>query len=214
MPTSHLDHLVIVAPSLAEGVDYVRRTLGVTPQPGGEHSRMGTHNALLKLGDELFLEVISVNSGAARPARPRWFDLDQLDPNAAPYLATWVARTNDIRAAVAAAPISLGTVEPMTRGALDWLITIPHDGSLPLDGVAPTLIQWHNGPHPATGLKDQGCSLIKLEGFHPQAEQISKMLQATGFQGDFFAHPLAAGEPPYLAAQIRTPSGLRTLRLE
>lgn len=211
MLTSHLDHLVIVAPSLAQGVDHVRQCLGVTPQPGGEHPRMGTHNALLKLGDDIFLEVIAINPDAPGPARPRWFGLDHLDQNAAPRLATWVARTNDIHAAVAASPVPLGDLEPMTRGALNWLITIPQDGSLPLDGVAPTLIQWHNGPHPANKLQDQGCSLVRLEGFHPQADKISGLLQATGFQGEVFMYPVVLGERACLVAHIQTPKGLRVL---
>jgi hypothetical protein len=43
----------------------------------------------------------------------------------------------------------LGPIEPMSRGKLNWLITIPADGSLTLDGVAPALIQWDAEPHPA-----------------------------------------------------------------
>jgi hypothetical protein len=38
---SHIDHIVITAPSLAAGVEYVRQALGVTPQAGGEHPRNG-----------------------------------------------------------------------------------------------------------------------------------------------------------------------------
>jgi hypothetical protein len=212
MPTSYLDHIVIVAPSLEAGVDYVRRSLGVTPQPGGEHPRMGTHNALLRLGEEIFLEVIAVNPGAPGPARPRWFALDDLSPDSRPHLATWVVRTDDIQSAAAASESALGTIEPMTRGSLNWAITIPHDGSLPMHGVAPTLIQWHNGPHPASRLQDQGCSLLRLEGFHPQAAQIAGMLRAIRFDGQFFAHPSTAGERPSLAAHIRTPNGVRVLR--
>ena len=45
-----IDHIVITAPSLADGMEYVHRALGVVPEPGGGHPRMGTHNALLKLG--------------------------------------------------------------------------------------------------------------------------------------------------------------------
>ena len=212
MLTSQLDHIVIVAPSLVQGVEYVRQCLGVTPQPGGEHPRMATHNALIKLGDEIFLEVIAINPGAPGPARPRWFELDRMDRNAMPRLATWVARTNDIHAAVAASTVPLGNMEPMTRGALNWLITIPGDGSLPMHGMAPTLIEWHNGPHPAINLKDQGCSLVKLEGFHPQADRIAELLQSIGFSGNFPVYPIAQGEPPYLVAHIQTPDGPRVLR--
>lgn len=213
MLASHLDHLVIVAPTLAQGVEYVRAALGVTPQPGGEHPRMGTHNALLKLGDETFLEVIAINPDAPSPGRPRWFELDRQRLDAVPHLATWVARTNDIQAATAASPVPLGNMEPMTRGLLNWLITIPPDGSLPLHGVAPTLIEWHNGPHPANNLQDRGCSLVRLEGFHPQADRISAMLQAIGFQGKMPVHPLPAGARPVLAAHIQTQGGVRVLRV-
>jgi hypothetical protein len=55
VPRSRLDHIIVTAASLQEGVDYVRRELGVAPQTGGEHVLMGTHNCLLKLGEKLFL---------------------------------------------------------------------------------------------------------------------------------------------------------------
>jgi len=61
MPRSRLDHIVVTAASLQEGIDYVRDALGVEMQAGGEHEHMGTHNCLLKLGDKLFLEVIAAN---------------------------------------------------------------------------------------------------------------------------------------------------------
>lgn len=61
MLRSHMDHIAITAPSLEAGVEYVRQTPGVSPQVGGEHPRMGTHNYLLKLGEKFYLEVISIN---------------------------------------------------------------------------------------------------------------------------------------------------------
>lgn len=212
MPRCHLDHITITASRLPDGVEYVREALGVALQVGGEHPRMGTHNCLVKLGEKIFLEVISVDPNAPRPDRPRWFGLDDLDSDRTPRLATWVARTDDIHATAAASPVSLGNVEPMTRGKLNWLITIPKDGSLPLQGLAPTLIQWPDGVHPANTLQDSGCSLIRLEGFHPQAGRVNGVLKAIGFQGEFSVSPLPSGELPYLIAHIRTPAGPRQLR--
>lgn len=212
MPRCHLDHITITAFTLAAGVEYVRETLGVTPQAGGEHPRMGTHNYFLKLGEKVFLEIISVNPNAPRPDRPRWFGLDQLDLNRSPRLTTWIARTDDIHAAAAASPVSLGNVEPMSRGKLNWLITIPKDGSLPLQGLAPTLIQWPTGIHPANTLQDSECFLIRLEGFHPQAGKVSRVLESIGFQGEFSVSALPPGEQPYLVAHIQTPAGPRQLR--
>lgn len=210
MLRSHFDHLVITAPTLAAGVDYVSKELGATLQQGGEHASMGTHNFLLKLGDASFLEVIAVNPDVPPPRQARWFELDEPESNETPRLATWVVRTDDVKAALVASPVVSGYVMPMSRGALNWMITVPRNGSLPLQGVAPTMIQWQVA-HPAVGMKDSGCSLIRLEGFHPRAEKVTAMLKAIGFQGDFSVSQLAPGEQPYLVAHIQTPGGVRQL---
>lgn len=210
MLRSLIDHLVVTAPTLASGVDYVSEALGVTPEPGGEHIRMGTHNCLLKLGDATYLEVIAVNPEAPAPKQPRWFELDEEESNETPRLATWVVRTNDVKAAVVASPVVSGYAIPMSRGDFNWIITVPRNGSLPLQGVAPTMIQWQDR-HPAGSMKDSGCSLIRLESFHPRAEKVRDMLKAIGFQGDFSVSSLPAGEQPYLVAHFQTPGGMRQL---
>ncbi|HLQ23709.1 MAG TPA: VOC family protein [Gemmatimonadales bacterium] len=206
-----IDHLVITAPDLAAGAELVRRSLGAIPQPGGEHARMGTHNLLLKLGESLYLEVISPNPDAPQPGRPRWFELDEVKPDTPPRLATWVARTDDIRSTLAACSEPLGKIEPMSRGELNWLITIPADGSRPVGGIAPTLIEWRTERHPAARLRDAGCSLTRLEVFHPEAPRISALLKSISVEGDICVAPLAAGERPYLVAHVQTPDGPRKL---
>lgn len=208
---SQLDHLAVTAPSLTAGVEYISQALGVTPQVGGEHPRMGTHNFCLKLGKKIYLEVISINPKAPGPDRPRWFHLDNPDAERTARLATWIVRTDDIQAAVSSSPVFPGDIESMNRGDFNWQITIPKDGSLPLGGIAPALIQWQ-GIHPAETMHNAGCSLIRLEGFHPEAEKVSAMLKSIGFHGDFSVSPLAPGKPPYLVAHIRTPTGQKVLR--
>jgi len=206
MLRSHIDHLVVTAPDLESGVAWVRDALGVDPGPGGEHARMGTHNRLLRLGNAAYLEVIAIDPAAPDPGRARWFGLDELESGATPRLATWVVRTSDIKAALAASPVVSGYVTPMSRGDLNWQITIPRNGGVPLQGVAPTLIQWQDR-HPAATLPEAGCTLRKLEGFHPRAEKVRAMLDAVGFQGEFSVASLAAGKP-YLLAHIETPAGM------
>jgi hypothetical protein len=209
MLNAAIDHITITAPTLAAGVEHVRKVLGVTMPAGGEHPKMGTHNCLLRLGADLFLEVIAVNPEAPRPDWPRWFELDRLQPDAGPRLAVWVARTNDIRSAIKASPVALGEIEPMSRGMLDWLISIPSDGSLPLQGAAPALIQWQASTHPAAAMPDLGCSLIRLDVFHPQPARIAELLHDIGFAGPLGLH---AREQPGLAAHILTPQGERILQ--
>ncbi|MCW5619808.1 MAG: VOC family protein [Burkholderiales bacterium] len=211
MSRCHIDHITVTAPSLEVGAAFVAQTLGVEPQPGGEHPRMGTHNLLLRLGDTLFLEVISPNPGAPAPQRPRWFGLDRLRADSLPALSTWVARTADIHATAAACAEPLGNIEPMSRGSLDWLITIPADGSIPIDGVAPALIEWHTDVHPASRLQDRGLALVRLEIFHPDPTRVSRLLSSIDLDGPFAVSALTDGVTPYLVAHIDTPWGVREL---
>lgn len=213
MLRSLIDHLVVTAPDLETGAAWIRDTLGVEPGPGGEHAAMGTHNRLLKLGQSAYLEVIAINPAASAPKRPRWFGLDEMEAGAPPRLTSWVVRTTDIDAAQAASPVVSGYVTPMSRGDLNWRITIPRNGALPLQGVAPTLIQWQDR-HPAAAMPESGCTLVRLEATHPRAEKVRAMLDAVGFQGEFSVGPVPPGEAPRLVAHIRTPGGMASLPAE
>jgi len=203
-----IDHLVVAAPTLAGGAGWVERALGVAPGPGGAHPRMGTHNLLLRLGASQFLEVIAPDPAAARPDRPRWFALDELAPDAAPRLAGWVARTEDLRGCPAALLCEAGAIETMTRGARQWLITIPPDGRLPRGGALPMLIEWQSPRAPAgAGLPDAGCALAALGLRHPQPERLQELLALAGLAERVATEPGAPG----LWADIATPAGLRRL---
>lgn len=211
MHPCQLDHLVVTSPTLPAGVKWIEETLGVVPQPGGDHHRMGTHNALLRLGDQAYLEVIAPNPMAPRPDRPRWFELDRAVPGATPRLATWVARTGDIQSATANCSDQLGEIETMSRGSLRWLITIPPDGSLPGGGAFPTLVEWRTPDHPATRLEDQGCALRLLELFHPAPGALHELLTCLGLADAAIAHVIRPRERAYLVAHIETRHGLRAV---
>jgi hypothetical protein len=77
---SRVDHLVIAAETLPQGIAWCENTLFVAPVMGGEHPLMGTHNALLRIGSPAFprayLEIIAINPAVPDPKRKRWFDLD------------------------------------------------------------------------------------------------------------------------------------------
>ena len=171
---------------------------------------MGTHNCLLRLGDRAYLEVIAIDPDAPRPQRRRWFGLDALPPDAPPRLAAWVACADDIEQVAAAAP-QLGKITPMSRGSLNWRITVRDDGASPLQGIGPSIIEWPAGVHPADRLPDSGCSLVRLEGYHPDPGKVSDLLRTIGFDGPFQVARPASGHEPCLIAHIQTPSGLRRL---
>lgn len=205
--TAHLDHLVVVDPSLEAGARFVQRSLGFAPGPGRTHPHMGTHNLLLSLGSATYLEIVAIDPQAAAISRPRWFGLDGMGPDAAPRLAGWVANTDDIHAA--ASP-ELGEVETMEREGLTWQMTTTADGSLPFAGAAPLLIQRATGFHPASRLPDQGLRLRRLVVRHPQLQPVAQTVARIGLV-DAQRLTLEQGPVCALRAEIDTPLGLRTL---
>ena len=212
VPAATLDHLVVAAATLADGIEYVAEIAGVTPQPGGKHVAMGTHNALVRLSEGTFLEIIAIDPEGTKPSRPRWFDLDnialQAELTERPRLIHWVARTTGIERAAAACPIPLGAVHPMARGAYRWRITIPDDGTLPAKGVVPTLIEWDVPQHPAESLPKSNVSIASLAASHPEPALIRAALAALGLDSVL---PVTYDRDTRLAAMLRTPRGIVTL---
>jgi Glyoxalase-like domain len=205
-----IDHLVVTAPSLAAGIEFMHDALGVTAQPGGRHPRMGTHNALVKFDDTTYLEVLAVDPAARPPGHPRWFGLDDLDGHSAPALAAWVARVEDIHAALVAMGVT-GDVKTMSRGSLEWLIAIPADGQLSAAGVMPALIQWLHEAHPAPQLEGSGCTLESLRGLHADGSQIARPMGKVHFDPRWSLAPATVEDKPGLVATIQTPRGAQTL---
>ncbi|CAB3693505.1 VOC family protein [Paraburkholderia sp. SIMBA_055] len=225
-----LDHLVVSARTLDEGVQYVADILGVEPAGGGAHPLMRTHNRLLNLWGGAYLEVIAVDPHAdvAREAtetaapRPRLFALDAPATHArlenGPYLSHWVARVDrpkHLPTWQAQYPQRIPPIVPLTRGDFAWGLSVPEDGAFPAwqgagDGVLPSLIQWDTARHPSTVLPETGIALKALKGVHPQADTVAAQLQWLGA-----AHLIdvqATDGPAALVAEFETPSGLRTLK--
>ena len=211
-PKATLDHLVVAATTLADGIDYVAALTGVAPQPGGKHVAMATHNALLRLGERIYLEIIAIDPEGARPARPRWFDLDDIALQAElaerPRLIHWVARTPAIEVATASCPWPLGPVHALARGDYRWRITIPDDGTRPAKGVVPTLIQWDVPEHPADRLAASGVALAGMAASHPDTGRVRTALAALGLAATI---SVTYDREVRLAAMLRSPRGVVTL---
>lgn len=170
------DHFVIAARTLKEGVDYIHSKLGVVIPKGGEHPKMGTHNHLMNLGNT-FLEIIAINPDQQPQRMPRWYNLDseqlQKQLSQSPKLITWVVRTNNIEEAASKTSINLGKIEKVSRGNLTWKITVPEDGSLPENGIFPTLIQWPENVKPWENMQNLGYNFLKLQISHPSPQMIA-----------------------------------------
>ena len=219
--TAQVDHLVVAAASLDDGVQWCETTLGITPGPGGRHALMGTHNRLFKIASpdhpRAYFEIMAINPDAPAPGRRRWFDMDddalrERISRLGPQLAHFVASVSDIDAAVAALKtlgIDRGKVLSASRstpaGLLQWQITVRDDGQRLFDGCLPTLIQW-SGAHPTRAMPDSGIALQTLQLSHPQAAVLAAACRAIGLG----SVSVQAG-PAGLAATLQTSRGLLSI---
>ncbi len=213
---TEFDHLVVAADTLERGTAHVEQCLGARCVPGGRHPTLGTHNALLGLGHDRYIEVIAIDPEAETPTTPRWFGLDdpaiQATLRARPRLLTWVARSSDLGAAVAACAHDAGRPRPMQRDDLHWRIAFPGDGALIEDGLVPPLIEWGSGVrHPARRLPDAGLRLRALHGVHPDPARVQERLTPLSLSGVLTLEAGDAGAAAHLRAGIETPDGLRWL---
>lgn len=179
-----VDHLVVAANTLEEGRAWCEEVLGVSPQPGGRHALMGTHNLLLNISapnyPRCYLEIIAIDPEAADPGRPRWFDLDQPAVRErlkeGPALLHWVARVPSLDAALAywlGEGIDAGKPVEAARGDLSWRIALRDDGRRLRKEGLPTPIEWHGSAHPTDQLPDSGVQLLSFEARDGLSAQLS-----------------------------------------
>ena len=215
LPAAVLDHLVVAANTLEQGMAYVENCIGVSMTGGGKHAAMGTHNRVLKLGPGQYLEVIAIDPEGRQPDFPRWFNLD--DPGCQarlkirPHLITWVVRTDNVDALAEAIYGQRVCVRPMQRDALRWRFAFTDDGSMPGDGLIPHLIQWDGRIHPTEKMQDAGCRLLGLDGAHSDAASVQRVVSSMGLDHLVTFHPVSKQRLPGLSARIKTPAGLVVL---
>lgn len=228
---TQIDHLVIVAKSLDQGVQWCEDTLGITPGPGGEHTLYGTHNRLFKVASPAnpmaYVEIIAIDPAAVRPKRAcptRWFDMDDPALQKAvakePRLVHFVVNTPDIRAARMAIRMqgidrgpAISASRRTNRGTLNWQISVRADGQRLFDGCMPTLIQWGKPEatdplklHPRNTLTRSGVTLQSLEVIHPSAAKLQAAYDAIELN-----RVTVTEGPACLKATLQTPKGLIVL---
>ena len=229
---TQIDHLVVAARSLDEGVAWSEATLGINPQAGGEHEQFGTHNRLFKIATPrypmAYFEIIAINPAASsqkRNANKRWFDLDNpaLQESIAqePRLIHFVVNTTDIEVASKtwkAQGLDTGPVVQAQRqtdkGLLQWQITVREDGRRLLGGTLPTLIQWGKPDdieptrlHPCNSLPRSGVSLQNIMVTHAAADALKTAYEAV----DLKDIAISEGEAN-ISAHLQTPKGLVVLQ--
>lgn len=208
-----LDHLTVIAPTLSEGVAHVRNCFGIDVPFGTRHAYMGTHNHRLQLGNSVYLEIVASDPEGVDPDRARWFGLDNQEKVRSEWdqgrrLRGWVANTEVLDSVLATHGAIFGDKVPLPSGDPDFAFTIPTDGALPFDGLAPSIIDhWGDASYVAS-IPDLGARLHSFTLECPDPSSIEALYRE-----------LAVEQPPVIVqapkaryrALIETPNGLREL---
>jgi hypothetical protein len=206
-----VDHLLLGAADLDQGIEWVERQTGVKAIVGGSHPGRGTRNALLSLGGRQYLEIIAPDP--AQTGSTGNLDLKSL---AGPRLVNWAAATTDIDALAARArqagvevygPRDGSRVRPDGR-TLKWrtLGIATTVGRAPVDPI-PFFIHWDPASrHPAEE-SPAGCTLERFRIAYPVPGEITKVLKPFDVEPE-----VAAAADVALFATLKTPKGTLELR--
>jgi len=208
-----LDHLTAIAPTLAEGVAHLRECLDLDIPFGQRHAYMGTCNHLLQLGDGVYLEIIALDPDAEPPPCARWFGLDnqravKRDWDDGRRLRGWVARTDDINRVISSHGSIFGRKVALPWASPSFDFAIPEDGSLPLAGAAPSIIDRRGKIRSMAAIADLGARLQSFSLEHPDAGALADLYRQLAVdrspeirQGSIFRY----------RALIETPVGVKEL---
>ena len=120
----------------------------------------------------------------------------------------WVARTDEIDAIISTRGGIFGEKVPLPTVNSSFDFAIPNDGSLPLDGAAPSIIDRRGKPRSMATIADIGARLGSFTLEHPNPAAVEALYRA-----------LAVDRPPEIEkgprlryrAHIETPAGPREL---
>jgi len=160
----------------------------------------------------VYLEIVARDPEGVAPNRARWFGVDiaaqvREDWERGKRLRGWVAATRAIEDLVAQYPefgevVALPFVEP------EFAFAIPVNGTLPKDGVLPSLIDHRDDPTKMSDIPDLGARLVSFALRHPDPAMVRTTYAALNIDRPPSVH---SGPALRYQAEIETPEGLRKL---
>ena len=172
-----IDHLIVGISDLDEGIRLFAELTGVTAEFGGRHPSLGTHNALLSLGPETYLEIIAPVAGPPK-GMEYLSGMKELTP------IGWGVGAKDLDAAKVRLEAAGLQVTPPEAGSrvrpdgqlVEWrsvgFVDIPDTPGQ----FAPFVIEWGaKTQHPAT-TSPKGCTLESIEIHAPDTEKLARLV--------------------------------------
>jgi hypothetical protein len=207
-----IDHILWEESNLEEGAQRFARITGVTPVFGGKHPGRGSHNSLLALGSNKYLEIIAPDPEQAAVANLTAGNLTKEKvANFTPRLLTFAVRAYDLthaqklmkEAGLEASDLRDGSRQLPSGGMLKWQSMSA--GGHEFGRLIPFFIQWGDTTHPSE-TSPKGSELLGFSVGHPDSETLKGLYQTLQINV-----PVLQSDYPELRAVLSTPKGKVTL---
>ena len=179
---AQIDHVILGIDDLDRGVKAFEAATGVKPVYGGKHPG-GTHNALVSLGDGIYLEILAVQKGVTVQGDSAGLkEMKTLTP------IGWAVSSKDtaeLRNRLSAAGIAVsepvgGSRTTPTGSKLSWQSFLLDESS----AEVPFFIVWsEQTAHPST-TSPSGCKLQRWSITSPRVKDLGQLRQALDLRVD------------------------------
>lgn len=200
-----IDHIVMSFLNLEKACTKFESLTGITPTIGGQHLTKGTHNALVNIGDQIYLELIAPDPKNEQIKSPTWMAVSKIEQ---PRITRWAIKSSDINKDALVlnnfnkqyGKIESGSRQKTDGSMLRWQLSDPGN-DIPID-IAPFLLDWQDSIHPTQDLKET-CSLESIMIIHESPQIYQPLFRSLGI--DF---QIKKGDYPAIKIALKTPKGI------
>lgn len=202
-PPVQVDHVIVGVADLDAGIRAFEQLTGVRPAVGGAHPGKGTRNALLSLGEGVYLELFAPNPAEKidSPTLAELRGLKRLKP------IGWAVSTPDadaLRSYLGSLGLEPSAAEPGSRvrpdgSVLQWVTfgfeTIDHP-------LAPFFIQWKQQRLHPSRTSPGGCRLTSIRLLDPAPKRLGSAVRPLGLDV-----PVDRGAESRMEVRLSCPRG-------
>lgn len=160
-----IDHIVYAVPDLASAVRHFHNEYGITAILGGKHHSKGTKNALVNLGNSVYLEILAIDHENQNIKAPRWMGMDLISEA---KITRWSITSNQLekdQAILQSYHPQMGIIEEGARetpdgSILKWKMILPL--SKPEVEIIPFMTDWSLSSFHPTERLEQNCTLEEI----------------------------------------------------
>ncbi len=202
---SNIDHIVYVCSDLENEIQRFQKILGIKISYGGRHLDKGTHNALFRIGERSYFELLAPDPERDTEIDVQWLGAGEANEH---RISAWCVQPDDISQALEFMneeskynyALYPGSRKKSDGSILSWKLGLC-DKMMKTD-VFPFLIDWAESQHPSSSLP-LICNLESLKISHACPEKVLKITEHLNIRVD-----VEKKDTPSIQASISCPNGL------